>query len=532
MTYDLLLSNARVIDGTGAPWFRGSIAVEDGAITELFRRSNPDVNATTTVDVDESIVCPGFIDSHSHSDLQVFEDPTLEPKTRQGITTEILGQDGFSMAPMYREGGAQEWERHLQVLAGETNVDWRWGSVDSYFDMIEEHGTAANVGLLVGHGTVRYNVLGMADRDPNADELAEMADLVTEALKDGALGLSTGLVYPPQVNAETDEVAALAARLQPFGRPFVAHIRSEGRWLWEALDEFVDVGANASVPLHLSHYKVFGRDQQGKAERANHLIEAARERDIDFTADQYPYTAGNTRLLSILPSWVGSGAPDEVISRLEDPQARERMSREIRDDSIDGWENTAAQIGWENVIVAGLDSAAYTEFEGESVETIANCTGTTPTEAVCDLLIAEQLNAMMIVHGMVESDVRSILMNERVAVASDGILGRNPHPRTYGTFPRVLGHYVREKNLLTLEEAIRKMTSLPSRILGLEAKGILREEMDADLVVFDPLTISSPADYDSPTQPPTGIQHVIVDGEFIVGDEEVTGRTPGKVIKA
>ncbi|MEF8860022.1 MAG: amidohydrolase family protein, partial [Halolamina sp.] len=237
---DLLLENARIVDGTGAPWYRGSVAVEGDRIAAVSRESSPDTSAATVIDVADRVVSPGFIDTHSHSDMELFADPTLAPKLRQGITTEVLGQDGFSMAPMHREGGAEAWSKQLGALAGSVDVDWTWGSVADYFDAVEANGVAPNVALLVGHGTVRFNVLGMADRAPTEDELAEMADLVTEALADGALGFSTGLIYTPCTYAETAEVGTLAARLEPGGKPFIAHVRSEGRWIWAALDEFVD----------------------------------------------------------------------------------------------------------------------------------------------------------------------------------------------------------------------------------------------------------------------------------------------------
>ncbi|MEF8857507.1 MAG: amidohydrolase family protein, partial [Halolamina sp.] len=239
MTVDLLLENARVVDGTGAPWFRGNVAVSDGRIQRVVR-GDADVDAETTVDIDGNVVCPGFVDTHSHSDLELFADPALAPKIQQGITTEILGQDGFSMAPMYREGGAEEWARHLSGLAGDVDVDWDWDDTTGYLDAVVANGIGPNVATLVGHGTVRFNVLGMADRAPTEDDLAKMASLVDDALEAGAIGFSTGLVYSPQVNATTAEVQRLAAALAPYGRPFVAHIRSEGRWIWAALDEFVD----------------------------------------------------------------------------------------------------------------------------------------------------------------------------------------------------------------------------------------------------------------------------------------------------
>jgi N-acyl-D-amino-acid deacylase len=532
MSHDVLLRNARVVDGTGAPWFRGSVAVDDGRIETVTRRREHGLSADVEVDLDGSMLAPGFIDTHVHSDLRLFDHPHLPPKTRQGITTEVLGQDGFSMAPMYREGGAEEWEEHLSALNGTTEGEWSWGDTSAFLDAIDDVGTAQNFGTLVGHGTVRYNVLGMADRAPDDGELEEMADLVTEALEQGALGLSTGLVYAPQVNADTREVTTLAARLAPYGRPFVAHIRSEGHWLWEALDEFADVGADADVPVHLSHYKLSGYEQQGKADRANQFIEACRDRGIDFTAEQYPYTAGNTTLSTVLPPWVHVGDKADTMARLRDPDARERMRRDVEEWRIDGWENAGVRTGWENIEVTNVDDGPNKRYEGMSVAEIARERDVEPVDAVCDLLVEEEMEVNMFLHAMAEEDVRRIMTNERVCVGSDGLFGGRPHPRVYGTYPRVLGRYVRERNLLTVEEAVRKMTSLPARIVGLESKGVVREGMDADLVVFDPLVVGSDADFDDPVQYPRGIEHVLVDGEFVVRNEAVTDRRPGTAIRA
>ena len=532
MTLDLLLENARVVDGTGAPWFRGSVGVADGTIEILSRRREPGLAANEVVDLEDQVLSPGFVDPHSHSDLRVFADPVLTPKVRQGITTEVLGQDGFSMAPMYRDDGPAEWQDHLRGLAGPFEGDWSWGSTEAYFDAIEAVRPGINLGMHVGHGTVRYNVMGMADRSPTDGELTEMGDLVAESLEAGALGLSTGLVYPPQVNADTDELSALCDRLSPFGRPFVAHIRSEGHWLWTALDEFTDVGAAADVPLHLSHYKLAGTEQHGKAARANGLIEAARERGIDFTAEQYPYTAGNTVLSSVLPPWVFAEGQEQAMTYLADPEARERMRRDIEEWRIDGWENAGARTGWDNIEVANIQSDSLSRFEGETVAAVATARNVEPVEAVCDLLLEDGLTVSMISHSQSIDDVRAIMANERVAVCTDGLFGGKPHPRTYGTYPRILGTFVREDNHLTLETAVRKMTSLPARQLGLDRKGVIRPGMDADLVVFDPLTVSSTATFDDPKQFPRGIPHVIVDGTFVVRDGALTGARPGSVVRA
>lgn len=531
MTSDVLLRDGCIVDGTGAPWFRGSVAVTDGEISAIVRRTDNVPDAEEVVSLDGAVVCPGFIDLHSHSDLELFADPLVGPKLRQGITTEILGQDGFSMAPM-NPSGTMEWRAHLRGLTGDVDREWTWGTTGEYFDAIEATGVALNVAMLVGHGTVRYDVLGMSDRDPTANELDEMANRVTEGLEAGAIGFSTGLVYPPQVNASTEEVTTLAKRLRPFGRPFVAHIRSEGRGIWDAMDEFIDIGAENRIPLHVSHFKVSGKSVQGQGDRVLELVEVARERGIDVTADKYPYAAGNTMLTAVLPPWVHAEGPDGVRTRLSDPNVREQIRRDIDEWRIDGWENNAGKTGWENLVVTNLNDPDLADVEGHTVAEIADQWGCDPVDAVCDLLLAEDLSVSMITHSQSEADVRTMLANERVALGTDGLFGGRPHPRTYGSYPRVLGHYVREEGLLTLEEAVRKMTSLPARAMGLKTKGILRPGLDADLVVFDPDVVASRATYDDPCRHPVGISHVIVDGRFVIQDGKPTGARPGSVIRA
>jgi len=532
VTRDLRVENARVVDGTGAPWFEGGVEIEDGTIAAVTRGSGADRDADRTIDADGSVVCPGFIDTHSHSDLELFSDPTLAPKIRQGVTTEILGQDGFSMAPLAEDSDADAWGRHLSGLAGEFDGEWTWRSTGEYLDAIEAAGVAPNVATLVGHGTVRYAVLGMADRAPDDDELAAMGDYVTAALEVGAVGLSTGLVYSPQINADTEEVRRLGARLAPSGRPFVAHIRNERRHIWRALDEFVDVGAEEGIPLHVSHFKLAGEPLHGQADRALAALETARDRGIDVTADQYPYRAGCTMLSNLLPPWVHADGPDATLDRLRDEETRERIRRDIEEWRIDDWENRGPYTGWDNIVVTNLDRAENADIEGRSVAAVADERDTDPVTAVCDILLAEELGASMILHQLHEDDVREILRSERVAVGTDGLFGGRPHPRVYGTYPRILGRYVREENLLSLEAAVRKMTALPARIYGLDRKGLVREGMDADLAVFDPATVADRATYDDPRRPPAGISHVLVDGVPVVVDGAATGETPGTAIRA
>lgn len=532
MGVDLLLENARIVDGTGAPWYHGSVGISNGTIETVKRGDVTEQDAEERLDIEGHMLAPGFIDTHSHSDLQLFEDPTLEPKIRQGITTEIVGQDGFSMAPLFRDGSHEEWADQLSGLAGRTDREWTWSGFDEYLGVIASQGVAPNVGSLVGHGTVRFDVMGMNDNAPSDEALEEMRSRVRHALTEGALGLSTALVIAPCSFAETAELQALASELHAYGRPFVAHIRSERAGIWSALDEFITVGETADIPLHLSHFKLGGPPQHGKADRALALIKAARERGIDFTADQYPYTASSTLLSYVLPPWVHAEGPQQTLAYLDDSQARERIKRDITQDRIDGWDNPGDYSGWENVVISNVASEQNSDLLGASIAAIATDRDTHPVDVVCDLLYEESLEVSILNHFIDEQDVRDILQSEWVNVITDGLFGGKPHPRVYGSFPKVLGTYVREENLLSMEMAVRKMTSLPARAMGLTDKGIIRPGMDADLVVFDPDTVASRATYDDPVQFPRGIDHVLVDGTFVVQERQVTGATPGSVLRA
>jgi N-acyl-D-amino-acid deacylase len=530
MTYDIVLKNARIVDGTGSRWFHGAVAIVDETIAAISQQREPDWDASVTVDVDERVVAPGFIDTHSHSDLRLFSEPTLAPKLRQGITTEILGQDGFSMAPLYRDEAADEWRRQLGPLAGDTDVDWDWTSLEEYFDRVSANGIAPNVASLVGHGTVRFEVMGMTDRDPTSSELDEMRALVREALEQGAVGFSTGLVYTPCIYGSTEEVQALAGELAPFGRPFVAHIRSERRGIWEALDEFIDIGADEGI--HLSHFKLGDPPQHGLSEQILAVVETARDRGVDITADQYPYDASSTMLSYVLPPWVHADGPEQTLAHLRDEASRERIFVDVEDDRLPEWDNPGASSGWENVVLTHVGGDADSSLEGQSIAAIATDWGVSPIEAACEILVDAGLEVSIRNHFLDEDDVRDILESDLVAVATDGIFGGKPHPRVYGTYPRVLGHYSRDENVLSLEEAVRKMTALPARAMGLHQKGVLRPGMDADVVVFDAETVAAEATYERPNQFPTGIDDVLVNGTFAVRNGEATGDCPGAVIRA
>lgn len=526
MGLNTLLTNSRVIDGTGAPWFHGAIGIRDGTIRTVTSEPEPDTTAGTIVDLDDLAVAPGFIDAHSHTDLEPFLDPTLEPKVSQGVTTEVVGQDGLSLAPIAPEKG-QQWQRYLSAVIGSIDKStWSWRTTEEYLDAIDSTEPAVNVTTLVGHGTVRYEVMGMTDETATTGELEEMEELVAQALEAGAVGFSTGLEYSPHRHADTEEVRRLAAKLAPSGRPFVAHIRSYSRDMWTALDEFVNIGASERIPVHLSHFKL-SAPKTGLHDRALELAHAARDRGIDFTADLYPYVPGNTMLLALLPSWVHVGGPEEILARIQEERDRIKRSMAANDGS---WNIDAGRL-----LVSHVGSEQNEGYLGKTLADIAVEAEVHPVDLICDILLEEDLEAAVVALNnaeQAEDDIRTIIVDELVALGSDGIFGKHPHPRLYGTYPKMLGTYVRDLNLLSLEEAVRKMTSLPARIYNLEHKGVLRPGMDADLVVFDPLNVGSTATFDDPNQIPTGITDVIVDGEFVVRKGDLTGKRPGAAIRA
>lgn len=531
MELEVLIKRARIIDGTGSPWFRGAVGVRGGEIKCVVRGTARELTATREIDADGSVVCPGFIDLHSHSDLEIFSDPMVTPKIAQGITTEIVGQDGFGMAPARPDANLDAWWRYLGGFYPNITDEGPWPSIADYLQAIDGNGTAPNVATLVGHGMIRANVLGMSDRTPSDEDYAKMQEMVTDALQEGAVGFSTGLDYTPQCYATTEEVRQLASQLTPFGLPFVAHIRSYGNHMWEALDEFIDIGASENVPLHLSHFKLSGT-KPGLSERVLHIVQSARERNVDFTADIYPYVPGSGSLFALLPGKYHSMNEDELRDQLKDEEMRSVLAQSMAN-GAGPW-----NLDWGNVVLCNITSEEFKDVLGRDVNEAASERNQSPVEFVCDLLLVEDFQVGIIntinddVSEASDRDVQTVLAHRLVGIGSDGIFGEKPHPRTYGTYPRILGHYVREKNLISLEEAVRKMTSLPARIFHLQRKGIVRSGFDADLVIFDPDTVSSPATFDVPNQTARGVENVLVNGEFVVRDGDVTKRTPGRALRS
>lgn len=523
--YDLLIKDARIIDGSRKPSFIGSVGIRGekiAAVGDISESEAPDVFHANGL-----AVSPGFIDIHSHSEFTLLADPRGEGKLMQGVTTEVSGNCGLSAGPLYED----YFERRKGDLS-ELGLELTWHSLGEFFGILENRGLSLNFATLIGHGNLRGSIVGYENRKPTAEEMERMKTLLREAMKAGGFGLSSGLIYPPGVYSETDELIELAKVVKEFGGIYASHMRSEGDKLLEAISEAIRIGEEGGIPVQISHLKTGGERNWHKLEEAFELIEAAILRGVDVTADRYPYTASSTDLDAILPSWAYEGGVDAELKRLSDPDTRDRLKNEIltqhpKDDY------------WETVMVAAVDTEKNRSFEGKTMAEVASEMKKGPCDALFDFLLEEKLRISAIYFSMSEENLRRILQRPYVMVGSDSSaraingptrLGK-PHPRTFGSFPRVLSKFVREEKVLTLEDAIRKMTSLPARRIGLKDRGLIKEGAFADLVVFNPERIHDTASYTEPYAYPMGIRHVIVNGTFVVKDGAHTGAMPGKVLR-
>lgn len=531
---DMLIVNGRVLDGAGNPWRRMDVGIVQGQIATLTparaRPTLPQPEAAQVLDADDAIVAPGFIDMHSHSDLQVFVDPHLPPKLSQGVTTELLGQDGLSAAPVNPDAIAER-RRGLAGLDGDPPIAWTWSGFDEYLQALERARPTANLAALVPHGGVRECVMGLVEATPTAAQLERMCSLLDESMAAGALGMSTGLAYTPCRYADFDELVALYHVVARRGGILVAHVRNEADQVLTAVDEMIRIGQLTGVPVHISHLKIVGRENWRLAEQLLTLFDNARRDGIDVTFDMYPYTAGSTVLSVCLPAWAHAGGSEALIERLRTPATRARMRREI-EEGIEGWENLAHACGWEGIYIASVGSQNNQEVLGKSLQELGAQQGQHPFDAMCDLLVDERLHVTMIDYYGSEEVLQIFLRHPLATIGSDGIFGARPHPRLYGTFPRILGRYGRELGMLTLEEAVRKMTSAPAARLGLVGRGLIRVGASADLVIFDPATIGDTATFEQPMNTSSGIRYVLVNGALACAAGQPTGQRAGQVLRS
>lgn len=524
---DVKLVNCRIVDGTGAPWFRGDVGISGEKIV-LVRNSIPE-EARETEDLHDRVLCPGFIDMHTHSDLRVLSNPQEDAKLMQGITSALVGQDGLSVAPL-SPSALPGMKRRLLGLNG-SHENWNWNSMAEYLNAIDEVKPATNTAMLVPHGSVRASVLGWDSRPATDEEIRQMAKMVEKAMEEGAYGFSTGLIYPPCLYAEEKELVALAAATAAHGGFFVVHMRNEQDYIADSLREVVSICTKAGCPLHISHLKIAGRKNWGRAAEILALIDSAREKGLEVTFDQYPYTAGSTMLDALIPPVFHASGQLKMLEDLKSPEVRREISDMIYGKTGGVWENWIASCGWEGVLINSVHSEENRWMEGKNLAEIASLTPGSEVDSLCDLLVAEEGKVAMTTFYGCEEDIQTIISHEAMLFCSDSIVGGKPHPRAYGSTAKILGQYVRETGTLSLSQAIRRMTSGPAARLGLQDRGILREGMIADLVAFDPALVAEKGTYEDPVQYPTGFTSVLVSGKFAVKDSKLTGNRYGKALR-
>jgi N-acyl-D-aspartate/D-glutamate deacylase len=528
MMYDLIIRNAKVVDGTGNPWFRGDVAVAGASIAAVGVVTE---EAARVIEADGLFICPGFIDVHAHGDFTPFDKTVVDYKLRQGITTEVNGNCGFSAAPLDPSTVGLVRQYVEGFIAPEQGVPWNWRTLGEYLDSIARARLAINIAPLIGHGALRAAAMGYEQRAPRTAELDTMGALMREAMEQGAFGLSTGLIYVPGIYAQTDEIIDIAKVAARYGGLYATHMRNEGERLFEAFDEAIQIGRQAEIPVQISHHKAAGKANHGKVRETLKRLEAERAHGLDITVDQYPYTASSTTLASVLPPWASVGGVPKILERLRDRAMRRAIKAELAADPQHG-ENMIRGCNWDEILIASVKSARNKVCEGKSLQQIAEMRQEEPLESVFNLLLDEECAVAMIMFTMAEEDVRTVMRHPTTMIGTDGIWSHGkPHPRIYGTYPRILGTYVREQRLLSLEEAVRKMTSFPAQKFGLWKKGIVREGMDADLIIFDPDTIAERSTFQEPHQYPAGLPYVILNGQVVVDQERYTGKLAGQVVK-
>jgi dihydroorotase/N-acyl-D-amino-acid deacylase len=528
---DIVITNGRIIDGTGSPWYSGDIGIRDGKITVIGNLSA--APRARTIDARGMVVAPGFIDMLGQSEFTILVDPRLPSKVYQGITTEITGE-GESVAPLNAVilRADQEQYDHYHIQA-----DWR--TFREYFSRLQKQRIGINIASYVGATRVRRMVLGDNDVQPTPAQLEQMKELVGQAMRDGAVGLSTSLEYAPAPYAKTEELIALAGEASKFGGIYATHMRNEGTGILPAIDEALRIGREAHIPVEIWHLKVGGKPSWGHMPEVVAKINAARAQGLDVTADTYAYTAWFNDFSAFIPAWAHDGGNAKLIERLKDPATRDRIRKDMLTPS-DQWDNEWQEIpGPEAVLIGVVKNPQLLPLQGKTLAEIAKIWNKDPMDALFDLLIEDHALTSVAVFGMSEPDVVLALQQPWVSVDNDssgaspeGILGQeHPHPRAYGAFPRILRKYVREEHKLTLEDAIRKFSALPAQRMRLTDRGVLKAGMCADIVILDPATIHDVATFEKPNQLSQGMEYVLVNGVPVVDQSKMTGALPGTVLR-
>ncbi|GAA0458068.1 amidohydrolase family protein [Streptomyces stramineus] len=527
---DLVIRDARVIDGTGGPSYRADVALAGGRIAEIRREGEPRPPGRRSLDAHGLALAPGFIDMHAHSDLALLRDPAHEAKAAQGVTLEVIGQDGLSYAPVDDRTLAEVRTQITGWNGDGSDIDFDWRTVGEYLDRLDRQGIAVNAAYLVPQGSVRMLVTGWEDRRATADEIRRMRRLVAEGLEQGAVGLSSGLTYTPGMYATGAELTELCRVVASYGGYYCPHHRSYGAGALAAYAEMVELTRAAGCALHLAHATLNFDVNKGRAPELLALLDAALAGGADISLDTYPYTPGCTTLVAMLPSWASEGGPEATLARLRDDATALRVRRAMEIEGADGCHGVP--IDWDAIEVSGVSDPRLAGRVGRTVARIARERGQEPWTAARELLIADGLGTTILQHVGHEENVRAIMRHPAHTGGSDGILhGSKPHPRAYGTFPHYLGHYARELGVLSLEECVAHLTSRPAARLRLPDRGLVREGFRADLVLFDPETVAAGSTFEAPRQLPTGIPFVLIDGRFVMEDGRRTDVLAGRAVR-
>jgi len=525
---DILIKNGFVLDGTGKKAYKSDLGIAEGRIVKI--SPHIELQASQTIEAQGLHLAPGFIDAHTHSDITLLVDPRGQSKIHQGVTTEIIGNCGYSPAPL--SGMAlEEIQAEMKRYGGQVT----WTSIAGYVERMRKQGTALNVVPLVGHNTVRASVLGYENVQPDPTQLTAMEQLVEEAMEQGARGLSTGLFYPPGFYAPTEEVVKLARVTARHGGIYASHIRNESDRLLEAVVEAIRIGREAEIPVQISHIKLDGYRNWDGIDKLLALLEDAISEGLKLGCDQYPYTAGVSWLAYILPYWAQAGGSKAITDRLSDHKTRDQLRRDWEQNRSE-WEERSGMRDWSDLLIT--DCPSQPDAQGKNIAEISDEEGKDPLNVLFDLIRDSQSQVECACFGQLEDNVRILLQHPLVVVGSDGdalaptgILSEGkPHPRYYGTFPRILGKYVREEKVLTLEEAVQKMTATTAQRFSLTGRGVIQESAWADLVLFDSHTVKERATFSDPHQFPDGLPYVIVNGVVVIEEAEHTGALPGQVL--
>jgi N-acyl-D-amino-acid deacylase len=520
--FDVLIAGGQVVDGSGNVGFSAAVGIT-GETVHILRGDVAEVEATRTIDARGKVVCPGFIDFHAHSGLVILAEPHHVPKVHQGVTTEVIGVDGNSYAPFRSEADRQQFIQLNSGLDGNPPLEGkRWATVAEYLDLFDQH-VAVNICYLVGNAPLRIAAVGWDDRPATAAEQADMRALLREAMEEGAWGLSTGLDYPPGSYADTDELVGLSTEAARLGGIYHSHVRYRlGDRFLDPFREAIDIGRRSGIPAHVTHF--YQRlSTAGSATDMLGLLERARESEgLDVTFDSYPYIYSSTRLLIMFPDWLHNGGPAAIVAGLRSAETRERLREEVRPRGQ----------SWQDIWLTYFKHQHNHQFEGRSVAEIAIMRNQHPVDALCDLLLEEDLQTSYTALSGDGGSLGRFVAHPLSMVGSDAVLlGEFPSPRTYGCFPIILGKFARDEGLLSLPQAIRKMTSFPAQRLGLTNRGLLRDGFHADVVVFDPRTVGAPATRAQPKQLPTGIEYVFVNGSLVVDQGAHTGALAGRALR-